>query len=96
MGSSTTPDQYVAPPMWTPEQLAALPHDNAGPKLLASVWSLFGFATLFLSLRIYCRLLKRQSLWWDDGILIAAWVRSTSLRLVLMLSTAPGADTTTP
>ncbi|KAK4125525.1 hypothetical protein N657DRAFT_568158 [Parathielavia appendiculata] len=61
---------------WTPEQLAVLPHDNAAPKLLSSIWALFAVATLFLTLRVYCRILKRRSLWWDDYILIAAWVCS--------------------
>ncbi|KXX78526.1 hypothetical protein MMYC01_206366 [Madurella mycetomatis] len=70
----TTPDQYPAPAPLTPEEQAALPHDNAGPKLNASIWALAGIATVFLALRIYCRAFKRQSFWWDDAILIAAWV----------------------
>jgi len=61
-------------PNLTPEEYAALPHDNAGPTLLASVWTLGVIATVFLGLRVYCRLLRRQHLWWDDGILIGAWV----------------------
>jgi hypothetical protein len=28
----------------------------------------------FLGLRIYCKFLRHRSLWWDDHILIAAWV----------------------
>ncbi|KAH6632708.1 hypothetical protein F5144DRAFT_260347 [Chaetomium tenue] len=70
-----TPEQFavISVPL-TPEQLAALPHDNAAPKLLASIWSQALLSTIFLSLRIYCRLLKRRSLWWDDVILIASWV----------------------
>ncbi|KAK4157290.1 hypothetical protein C8A00DRAFT_40266 [Chaetomidium leptoderma] len=74
MGLSSVPDQYVAPVPLTPKELAALPHDNAAPKMIASIWSLVAVATAFLILRIYCRLLKRQSLWWDDAILIASWV----------------------
>jgi hypothetical protein len=72
MAESSESTAMVFP--WTPEQLAALPHDNAAPKLLASIWSLFVVATIFLSLRVYCRILKRRSLWWDDYILIGAWV----------------------
>lgn len=76
MSSATQgPDQYTAPPPLTPEQVAALPHNNQAPKLLASIWTLGFVATVFLALRIYCRLLRRQRLWWDDVILIAAWVR---------------------
>ncbi len=56
------------------EELATLPHNNEARQLLASIWTLSFLATVFLSLRIYCRLLKRQRLGWDDGILIASWV----------------------
>lgn len=72
----SNPEQYAAPAPLTPEQLAALPHDNQAPKLLASIWSLIFVATVFLCLRIYCRLLRGQRLWWDDSILIASWVRA--------------------
>jgi hypothetical protein len=75
MASDTKPDQYAAPVAPTPEELAALPHDNAGPKLNAIVWALTGISGLVLGLRIYCRLLRRKGLWWDDAFLIAAWVR---------------------
>jgi hypothetical protein len=62
----------------TPEELAALPHDNHATELLASIWPLVFVATVFLCLRIYCRLLKRRSLWWDDYILLASWVGALS------------------
>jgi hypothetical protein len=74
------PEQYAAPAPLTPEQLAALPHDSQATKLLASIWTLAFVATVFLCMRIYCRLLKARRLWWDDGILIAAWVRTTFQR----------------
>lgn len=74
-----TPDQYPAPAPLTTEEQAALPHDNGGPKLNASVWTLVGIATVFLALRMYCRAFRGQRLWWDDGILIAAWVDSNHL-----------------
>lgn len=34
------------------------------------------FASVFLALRIYCKFLARgrRGLWWDDWILVAAWV----------------------
>ena len=59
---------------YSPEELAVLPHDNSAPQILASIWSLAGVATVFLCLRIFCRMLKRRTLWWDDAILIASWV----------------------
>ncbi|KAL2196798.1 hypothetical protein P885DRAFT_69282 [Corynascus similis CBS 632.67] len=69
------PKQYAANfASLSPEELTALPHDSAAPKLLASIWALDLVATLFLSLRISCRLIKMRRLWWDDAILIASWV----------------------
>jgi hypothetical protein len=69
-------DPYGSPEPLTPEELALLPHDNSAPQLLASIWALAGIATLFLCLRMYCRLLRRRIMWWDDAILIASWVSS--------------------
>ncbi|KAK4150474.1 hypothetical protein C8A00DRAFT_46134 [Chaetomidium leptoderma] len=46
------PDQYADPLAPTPEELAFLPHDNAGPKLNAIVWSLTALSGLVLGLRI--------------------------------------------
>jgi hypothetical protein len=68
------PDQYADPLATSPEQFALLPHDNAGPKLNAVVWTLTALSGLVLGLRVYCRLSRRKGLWWDDGFLIAAWV----------------------
>ncbi|KAH6974187.1 hypothetical protein BKA56DRAFT_490455 [Ilyonectria sp. MPI-CAGE-AT-0026] len=49
-------------------------HDNIGPRLLLSVWILCGVAAIFLGLRVYCKILGRRGLWWDDGFLIGAFV----------------------
>ena len=58
----------------TPEQLASLPHDNQATLLVASIWTLGLIATVFLALRIYCRLIRAKRIGWDDAILIASWV----------------------
>jgi hypothetical protein len=58
----------------TPEMLAALPHDNAAPRLNATLWTLTGISLIFLALRVYCKSFRSRRLWWDDWILIAAWV----------------------
>ena len=68
------PKQFADPLKPTPEELALLPHDDQGPKLVGVGWMLVSIACLFLSLRLYCRILKRQSLWWDDAFLIGACV----------------------
>ncbi|KAK3317964.1 putative integral membrane protein [Apodospora peruviana] len=64
----------MPPPTFTPEELALLPHDDRGPALIATSWSLTCLATIFLGLRVYCKTIGRRGLWWDDWILIAAWV----------------------
>lgn len=53
-----------------------LPHDNQGPRLNVAIWFLTGVATVFLSLRLYCKRIQRNKLWWDDYILIASFVRT--------------------
>ncbi|KAK4187927.1 hypothetical protein QBC35DRAFT_383787 [Podospora australis] len=68
----TKPDQFAVPIAPTAEELALLPHDDAAPKLIGVVWTLVSISLLFLGLRLYCRMLKRQALWWDDLFLIGA------------------------
>lgn len=47
---------------------------NEGKELNVAIWCLTAFSWLFLALRIYCKVWRRRSLWWDDYILILAWV----------------------
>ncbi|KAK3364700.1 putative integral membrane protein [Lasiosphaeria hispida] len=68
------PDQYAAPAAPTPEELAALPHDNAGPKLNGIVWFLTAISGLFLGVRVLLKFSRNKGLWWDDIFLVAAWV----------------------
>jgi hypothetical protein len=63
----------MSAPALTPEQLA-VSHEDRGPALLAAHWGLTGVATVLLVLRVYCKRTTNLSLWWDDWILIAAWV----------------------
>ena len=55
--------------------IAALPHDNAALRLNVATWVLTSVSLIFLALRVYCKLFRTRKLWWDDFILIAAWVR---------------------
>jgi hypothetical protein len=55
-----------------------LDHTSAGPQVNAVAWSLLVIAGGFLGLRLYCKYIGHRGLWWDDRILIAAWVRITS------------------
>ncbi|KAK3988972.1 hypothetical protein QBC44DRAFT_397239 [Cladorrhinum sp. PSN332] len=49
-----------------------LPHDDAGPDVVAVAWALWTFAAAFLSVRIYCKHVSGRGLWWDDRFLLAA------------------------
>lgn len=48
---------------------------NNGPTVNIAVWCLVALATIFLSLRVYCKFRRHRGLWWDDHVLIASWVR---------------------
>jgi len=78
------------PPPLTPAQLAALPHDNAGPHLLRTIWVLIGISTLFLGLRLYCKFFRARGLWWDDYILFGSWVCITVESGLLTYATTLG------
>lgn len=64
----------IGPPQLTPQELAALPHDNLGPRLNAVIWTLTAVSAIFLALRLYCRIIMAKVLWWDDWFLSAAWI----------------------
>lgn len=51
--------------------------DDLGPQLNGTIWLLTTLAALFLGLRIYCKLLRRRGLWWDDYFLLASWVSAS-------------------
>ncbi|KAH7024236.1 hypothetical protein EDB80DRAFT_560096 [Ilyonectria destructans] len=51
-----------------------LPHDDAGPTILAVLWVLASVSALFLALRVYCKFKTHRGLWWDDHILLGSWV----------------------
>ncbi|KAH7122107.1 hypothetical protein B0J13DRAFT_680257 [Dactylonectria estremocensis] len=53
-------------------------------------WTFFGGATILLGLRIYFKVLRRRSLWWDDYILIAAWALSLGDNIVTMVNMSGG------
>ncbi|KAF7534431.1 hypothetical protein G7054_g6226 [Neopestalotiopsis clavispora] len=46
---------------------------NPWVELNAGLWSLFAGATIFLALRIWCKLTRRHGLWYDDYILLVTW-----------------------
>jgi hypothetical protein len=49
-------------------------HRDYGQETNTIVWMLTALAAVFLGLRVFCKFLRHRGLWWDDHILIAAWV----------------------
>ena len=49
-------------------------HANFGPLLNLAIWTLAGSATVFLGLRLFAKHRGQRLLWFDDYLLIAAWV----------------------
>ena len=41
-----------------------------------AIWFMTGIAAVFFGLRLYCKRIRHNKLWWDDYILIAAFVGS--------------------
>ena len=48
--------------------------ENQGPSIISSTATLTVLCTLFLALRIYCKLSRSRGLWWDDHFLVVSWV----------------------
>lgn len=52
--------------------------EDNGPTIVGVTWFLCFFCGGFLALRVYAKLSRRHDLWWDDYVLIAAWVEFTT------------------
>ncbi|KAK3314836.1 hypothetical protein B0H66DRAFT_535724 [Apodospora peruviana] len=52
----------------------SLPHNDLGPQLNTVFWLLTGVSLAFMLTRIFCKVIRGRHLWWDDYILMAAWV----------------------
>jgi len=53
--------------------------EDYGPQVNFTIWLLTALSAAFLALRVYCKFLRHRGLWWDDHMLIAAWVRKPDL-----------------
>ncbi len=49
-------------------------HEDYGPQINLTLWSLGSVAAIWLAVRVYCKFARRRGLWWDDYVLIASWV----------------------
>ncbi|KAK3989403.1 hypothetical protein QBC44DRAFT_291279 [Cladorrhinum sp. PSN332] len=76
-------------PQLTPRFDGHHTHVDRGPQVLAVSWGLTALATGFIILRLYCKLIGRfRRLWWDDWILMAAWVMvlTTGIKTTVMVT----------
>lgn len=93
------PGGFVAPPTTgnaTPAGLppgfdpALLPHDDKGAEIKATVWVLLAMATVFFSLRIYCRTLKSRRLLYEDWVLFLSYLCLLFNAVMVQIQTAMG------
>lgn len=54
---------------------ADLPHDDRGPRTMATLWVLTVMSFLPLGLRIFCKMWRQRGHWRDDYFVIASWVK---------------------
>lgn len=47
---------------------------NPAAQIYAGLWTLIAGATVFLGLRLWCKLTRRHGLWYDDYVLICSYV----------------------
>ncbi len=74
--------------------LVKRPIMNYGPRLNWAIWAFTIASAVFLALRLYCKLTRARTLWWDDHFLIGSWVSnptgtdslSEHLRALIMLT----------
>ncbi|KAI1655134.1 hypothetical protein F4813DRAFT_391851 [Daldinia decipiens] len=54
------------------------------------IWFMVGVSLLALVLRLYCRLSRRRPLWWDDFVLVGAWVMAAVAGGFISAFASPG------
>ncbi|KAI1855683.1 hypothetical protein JX265_006087 [Neoarthrinium moseri] len=59
-------------------------------ELNAGLWSLFAGATVFLGLRLWCKIDRRHGLWYDDYILIVSWTILLANNILIVYEFATG------
>ncbi|EFQ91345.1 hypothetical protein CFE70_004877 [Pyrenophora teres f. teres 0-1] len=78
-------------------------HDKSGGhtyvdpslELNLGLWSLFAGASVFLALRTWIKVTRRHGLWWDDYILLVAWVILAANNALITVEYATGYVTDT-
>ncbi|KAK4494540.1 hypothetical protein PRZ48_013896 [Zasmidium cellare] len=63
---------------------------NPEEELNAGIWTLYAGATVFLAARVWTKIFRRHGLWWDDYILLVAWVVLTANDILISIEYATG------
>ncbi|EXF80600.1 hypothetical protein CPAR01_01917 [Colletotrichum paranaense] len=63
---------------------------NPFVELNAGLWSLFAGATVFLALRLWCKITRRHGLWYDDYILVISWTLLLANNILIVYEFATG------
>lgn len=56
--------------------------EDFGLLLNYSIWLMTGVSLAVLVLRVYCKVSRKRTLWWDDWVLKLSWVCMCVVRLV--------------
>ncbi|KAI0133559.1 hypothetical protein BJ170DRAFT_166117 [Xylariales sp. AK1849] len=78
--------------------MSAVPRDQSDTvyyvspwtELNAGLWSLFATATIFLGIRLWCKISRRHGLWYDDYILIVSWSVLLANNILIVYQFATG------
>ncbi|KAH8890035.1 hypothetical protein GQ53DRAFT_651221 [Thozetella sp. PMI_491] len=65
-------------------------HNSNGDRLNALTWTLTGLACVFLGMRVFCKLVRQTSLWWDDYLLIASGFTLVASSVMLTIAVELG------
>ncbi|KAI1394666.1 hypothetical protein F4819DRAFT_480929 [Hypoxylon fuscum] len=63
---------------------------NLETSIHVGIWFMVGVSLLALVLRFYCRLSRQRSLWWDDFVLLAAWIMVVIAGAFISAFASPG------
>lgn len=78
MASSSTPHHMM--PIFERQNFrfgrseSPCPRTSVGPEIIITDWLLVFVSAVFFGLRIYSKFMRNTSLWWDDHVLLVAWV----------------------
>ncbi|KAK0639086.1 hypothetical protein B0T16DRAFT_462788 [Cercophora newfieldiana] len=64
--------------------------DSYSTRILAACWVVGTLSTIFLALRMYCKVKRSRQPWYDDYVLIAAWLFQTADIILITVNVSLG------